>query len=395
MRVLLVVNTLPPADVSGVGEQVLQLADGLRSLSHQVEILGRGQDGARGPKIFFPLMVIYPFLRTCRQFQPDVVQVHESDGALAALALKTISAILDPQPKLMALLQVSYLEEIRAVRAIRWQGRTLGSPSLREWVFRWCKAPIHVGLGSLTGWLADLVLAPSRQTALELEHDYRLSGVRVLPNATSSIVDFDGSSAEKYPEQGYILFVGRLRIRKGVEVLLHAIAEVVRKGREISLVIVGDGEHRNRLETISQALGLEAQVRFVGQRARGEIAELMSNASALVVPSLYEGMPLVVLEAMRHSLPIVASRVSGIPEVVEDGSSGWLVAPENVIDLVDALISVIASPQEARRRGEIGRRWVEAEANPIRLAEKWTDLVGHTWPKLSLQKDARVQVERK
>jgi len=122
---------------------------------------------------------------------------------------------------------------------------------------------------------------------------------------------------------------------------------------------------------------------------------LMSNASALVVPSLYEGMPLVILEAMRRSLPIVASRVSGIPEVVEDGRSGWLVAPENVMDLVDALTSVVGSPQEARRRGEIGRKWVEAEANPTRLAERWTDLVGQTWPNLRLHKDDRAEIERK
>jgi glycosyltransferase involved in cell wall biosynthesis len=385
---------LPPVDVSGVGEQVLQLADGLQSLGHQVEILGRGEQGAKGPKVFFPLMVISPFLRTCRQFRPDVVQFHESDGALAALALKTLSAVLDPQPKLLTLLQVSYLEEIRAVRAIRWQGRALGFPSLREWVFRWCKAPIHVALGCLTGWLADLVLAPSRHTALELERDYRLSGVGVLPNATSSSGDLAGMSAKEDPKQGYILFVGRLRIRKGVEVLLHAIAELVRRGREVRLVIVGDGEHRNRLETTTQALGLERQVRFHGQRDKAEIARLMSKASALVVPSLYEGMPLVVLEAMRRSLPIVASRVSGIPEVIEDGRSGWLVAPENVDDLVDALNSVIDSPQEARRRGEVGRSWVEAEANPIRLAERWTDLVDQIWPKPRLPKDDLAENER-
>ena len=91
MRVLLIANTLPPRDVSGVGEQVLQLAAGLRELGDEVEVLGRAR-GAAGPKVLFPLTIVPAAWRALRRFRPHVVQVHESDGALAALLVRAVRA---------------------------------------------------------------------------------------------------------------------------------------------------------------------------------------------------------------------------------------------------------------------------------------------------------------
>ena len=139
MRVLLVANTLPPRDVSGVGEQVLQLAVGLESVGHQVEVLGRGAAGAKGPKLLFPLTIVPAFLEALGRFQPHVIQVHESDGAMVALLTKILSPMLEPSPQLVALQQVSYLEEMRAVRSLRFDGQTLGVPGAREWLFRFVK----------------------------------------------------------------------------------------------------------------------------------------------------------------------------------------------------------------------------------------------------------------
>jgi hypothetical protein len=162
MRVLLIANTLPPRDVSGVGEQVLQLATGLREHGDEVEVLGRGP----GPKVMFPLLVVPAAWRALRRFRPHVVQVHESDGALAALLVAVVGALLTPRPLLVALLQVSYVEELRAVRPIadRADGRVLGWPGAVEMRFRWLKAPLQILLGRLTAWAADLVLAPSATT---------------------------------------------------------------------------------------------------------------------------------------------------------------------------------------------------------------------------------------
>ncbi len=375
MRVLLVANTLPPMDVSGVGEQVLQLAAGLEAMGHQVEVLGRGPGGARGPKLLFPVAIVPGFLRALHQFEPDVVQVHESDGALVAFLTRTLSAVLEPSPRLVVLLQVSYLEELRAVRPLRFDGQILGVPGLREWVFRLFKAPLQIVLGSFTAWLSDLVLAPSRQTALEVERDYKVGPVLVLPNVMGGR-HIQGTSSLPLPElEGFLLFVGRLRIRKGVEVLLNAVAILRESGREVQLVVAGEGEHRASLEATSRRLGLGDSVRFLGGCDAGTVRSLMSRALALVVPSVYEGMPLVVLEAMEEALPVVASDVSGLPEVVRPGQTGWLFPPEDVGGLCVALSEVLDEPLAARRRGEAGKLALEEFWRPQHAARIWCELL--------------------
>ncbi len=374
MRILLVVNTLPHTDISGVGEQVVQLASGLRSLGHEVRILGRGTGGAPGPKVLFPISILPAFLRHLAEFRPHVVQVHESDGALVALLTKTLQASLEPRPSLMALLQVSYLEEMRAVRPLYDGGRVLGRPGPVELGFRWLKAPAQVLLGQLTAWLSDRVLSPSHQTALEIARDYAVRDVAVLPNVTGAD-RVDGQGEPPLMESDYLLFVGRLRIRKGLEVLLHALADLDGPGAQAKLVIIGDGEHRPRVQKLVSKLGLDSRVVMPGRCAPGQIRGVMARARALVVPSIYEGMPLVILEAMAAGLPIVASRVSGIPEVVEDGASGWLVPPEEVGALRAALSEVLENPVEAAKRGRRGRELVASSATPVDAARRWEQLV--------------------
>jgi glycosyltransferase involved in cell wall biosynthesis len=342
------------------------LAAGLREAGCVVEVLGRGPDQVRGPKVLFPLFAVPAVRRALRRFRPHVVQVHESDGGLAALLVRALAPRLDPKPLLAALLQVSYVEERRAVRPLTSDGRVLGRPGGVEKRFRWLKAPLQILLGRLTARTADLVLAPSAATAQELRRDYLATGVKgaaVVPNVTGGVEAGPATVVEEAP--GYLLFVGRLRIRKGVEVLLEALLPGMR------LLIAGDGEHRASLERKAAELGLGARVRFLGRCDAGRVRGLLKGAAALVVPSTYEGMPLVVLEAMEAGVPVVASRVSGIPEVVEDGRTGWLVPPEDPRALAAALTEVLERPEEARRRGDEGRRRVDERFRPRNAASAW------------------------
>jgi glycosyltransferase involved in cell wall biosynthesis len=374
MRVLLIANTLPPKDVSGVGEQVLQLAAGLRELGDEVEVLGRGPQGAAGPKVLFPLTIVPAAWRALRRFRPHVVQVHESDGALAALLVRAARNLLDPRPRLAALLQVSYVEELRAVRPLvaggkRFEGKIIGRPGGVELRFRWLKAPFQILLGLITARAADLVLAPSAATAAELRRDYRVRHVAVIPNVTGGLEIAPAGEVEG--AAGYLLFVGRLRIRKGVEVLLAALRDLRRRIPGAVLRIAGDGEHRAALERAVTGLDLAAAVSFLGTRDAAQVRTLLRGAAALVVPSIYEGMPLVVLEAMEAGVPVVASAVSGIPEVVVGGETGWLVPPEDPEALARALAEVLTDPAEARRRGEAGRRRIVERYRPAAAAASW------------------------
>jgi len=454
LRVLLVANTLPPDDVSGVGEQVLQLAAGLRAAGCAVEVLGRrgsGRPGAAGAKLLFPLTVVPAVAAALRRVRPDVVQVHESDGGLAALWVRLARGRRD-RPLLAALLQVSYREERRAVRPlVAPDGRVLGRPGAVERRFRRWKAPLHVALGRLTVRLADRVLAPSAATAAEIERDYGVRDVAVVPNATGgrrpahasprrphaapdephvdpderlAQVETGRRPSDVQPGEGppdvipsrrsqasgrsdrpvepaaaggperppTLLFVGRFRIRKGVEVLLEALAGVPATGEgppggapagedgsragAVRLAIAGDGEHRAALETKVRDLRVGDRVDFLGTRSAAQVRDLLAAARALVVPSTYEGMPLVVLEAMEAGVPVVASRVSGIPEVVVDGETGWLVPPEDPQALAAALREVLADPAEAARRGLAGRRRLDERYRPAHAAAAWLAAVG-------------------
>src|SRR3954465_12053470 len=212
MRILFIANTLPPKDVSGVGEQVLQLAAGLRELGDEVEVLGRGADGAAGPKVLFSLTIVPAAWRALRRFRPHVLQVHESDGALAALLVRAVRPLIEPRPLLAALLQVSYIEELRAVRPLvaegRSDGKILGRPGSVEIRFRRFKAPFQILLGLITARAADLALAPSEATAAGIRRDHRVEGAGVIPNVTGGLDVAPAGSVEGEP--GYLLFVGRL-----------------------------------------------------------------------------------------------------------------------------------------------------------------------------------------
>lgn len=304
-----------------------------------------------------------------------MVQVHESDGALAAFLVAVLAPLLVPRPLLVALLQVSYVEELRAVRPLIFRGRVLGRPGGVELRFRWLKAPLQIVLGRLTAFVADLVLTPSAATAGEVRRDYGATAVAVLPNVTGGLDVEAAPRAEEAAAPGYLLFVGRLRIRKGVEVLLEALGDLRERHPGARLLIAGDGEHRAALERRAAELALGPAAVFLGRCDAPRVRGLLGGAAALVVPSTYEGMPLVVLEAMEAGVPVVASRVSGIPEVVADGVTGWLVPPEDPEALAAALARVLDDPDEATRRGEAGRRRVDERFRPAVAAEIWKTAV--------------------
>lgn len=375
MRVLLVVNTLPPQDLSGVGEQVVQLASGLRQLGVEVEILGRGQDGARGPKWLYPLTVVPALGRSLEDFKPHVVQVHESDGGLAVCWL-SLRMAQKKRPLLVALQQVSYVEEGRAVRTLRWNGKRLERPGWRELGFRYFKVPFHVLLGRWSVRGADLVLAPSARTAEELVRDYGAAGVKVLPNTTSGPLASPEPVGAPLPGHGFLLFVGRLRLRKGLSVLLEALRLLqTERGLALPLVVAGDGEQGAALRAAARRLGISDSVTWLGRVSRGQVRYLLERAALLVVPSIYEGLPLVLLEALVMEVPVVASRVSGIPEVLERSGGGWLVDPEDPKALAEALAVAWQDPQERSARARRGQEFVRRELAPRRVAALWLEMV--------------------
>lgn len=131
--------------------------------------------------------------------------------------------------------------------------------------------------------------------------------------------------------------VGRLSAEKGHLVLLCSMARLVRAGYRCRLVIVGDGPLRNAIVALSRELGIENCIRITGWLNGDGVRTEISSARALVLPSFSEGLPVVIMEAMALGRPVIASSVSGIPELVVHRETGWLVPPGNDLALYEAM----------------------------------------------------------
>lgn len=158
-----------------------------------------------------------------------------------------------------------------------------------------------------------------------------------------------------------ILAVGRLLPLKGHALLLEAAAGLLAEGAPIQVTIIGDGPERDRLERLTEELGIEHDVRFLGAVGRDMLPSHYSAADIFCLPSFAEGVPVVLMEAMAAGLPVVATRIAGIPELVRDEESGLLVSPGRSELLRTALWRLVGSASLRRRMGDAGREWVAAE----------------------------------
>ncbi|WP_282058321.1 glycosyltransferase family 4 protein [Lentibacter algarum] len=159
------------------------------------------------------------------------------------------------------------------------------------------------------------------------------------------------------PQGEALLFVGRLAAVKGLPVLLRALAHVP----EATLTIVGDGPQRGDIEALIDALNLHERVQLMGYRSQDEVAELLSQSRALVLPSFAEGLPVVLMEAMAAGLPVITTQIAGVPELVKDRENGWLVAAGDEDGLRGAIEALLAAPERAHEMGRAGRATVMAE----------------------------------
>ena len=170
-----------------------------------------------------------------------------------------------------------------------------------------------------------------------------------------------------------ILFVGRLDPVKGGPLLLEAFGRIREKHPEATLDIIGDGPERPRLEARARAPG--QAVTFHGYQSQDEVARHLSQSDMLVLPSFAEGVPVVLMEAMASRIPVIASRVAGISELVEDGVSGFLVPPGDTDSLTDRRDRLLSDPALCGQMGEVGRAKVEAEFSSATEAAKLARLL--------------------
>ncbi len=162
--------------------------------------------------------------------------------------------------------------------------------------------------------------------------------------------------------------LGRLTPVKGIPYLLESASILLRQGANVRVLVVGDGSIRSELLVQARALGVSENVVFLGHRE--DTKALLEALDIFVLPSLSEGIPMALLEAMAASRSIVASRVGGIPEIIEDGVEGFLVEPMDVDSLAERCRRLIESPDVAKKMGEQARKRVEQDFSASAMADR-------------------------
>lgn len=180
--------------------------------------------------------------------------------------------------------------------------------------------------------------------------------------------------AAKVTGAPHMCTVARLSAQKGIPLLLEAIAILKQAGEPCTLTIVGDGEMRAEVEELITRLELSNHVHLVGMASSDEIIEHLLDARAMVLPSFAEGLPVVIMEALALSRPVIVSAIAGTPELVNK-DCGWLVSAGSVSELAEAIRAALsASPENLDAMGEVGRGRVSALHDSLVNGERLNEL---------------------
>jgi glycosyltransferase involved in cell wall biosynthesis len=168
----------------------------------------------------------------------------------------------------------------------------------------------------------------------------------------------------------HILCIGRLTPFKGHQVLLEALALLRDRGYPFRATIAGGGPAEDQVQRSCRELGLEQVVNLPGAVGQDDIRALYASASIFCMPSFAEGLPGVIFEAMAMELPVVSTWIAGVPELVIEAETGYLVPPARAPELAQAIARLIEDPQHASAMGRAGRAKVIREYGPAQLAER-------------------------
>ena len=236
----------------------------------------------------------------------------------------------------------------------------------------------------VNSWLTSKMVAVSEQVrvyAMEQEK-IEASKIMVIENGIEGLGKALISTEKRnrlrdslgIEKNGFLLLTtGRLTIQKGHTVLLKAIAQNKKRLSTCQFVFAGDGPQKASLQAEAKALGVEKMVLFLG--VRSDIPELLQSADLFVQPSLWEGLSLAMLEALLAGSPVLASKVEGVVDVIENGVSGKLVEPGNVEELGKAILELLHNPEMRKKMAKAGMRHAKAHYSIDRMCLQYESLI--------------------
>ncbi|MCZ2127896.1 MAG: glycosyltransferase [Anaerolineales bacterium] len=228
------------------------------------------------------------------------------------------------------------------------------------------------------GIIQTLVASSTRTRNNSIESSVRPQRIKIIYNAIQplDVSNINGESARKKlgldKDDLFFLAVGRLVYEKGHEFFIAAMEQIAKADSRVVAGICGAGPLRETLQAQVENLSLQSRVKLLGQW--DFISELLAAADVFVLPSRWEGLPLALLEAMSAELPVVATAVEGVSEVVQSGAQGILVAPQRADELARAILQLAQSPADRRRMGAAARQRVLESYTIDRMCEQYLQI---------------------
>lgn len=367
---ILIINNLGTLH-GGAEAMIFQLRSNLENDGHTVRVLSGSEKGS-GEKIadasfltfspnsfFFRVMYVFnPFAllslkRELRDFRPDVVHLHTISKASPFILapLKKYPTVLTLHDH--SLFDPTRIEDLSTLQPYRenFSDYFINRPSLRFYLEKFRFFMLRLMADNV-----DTVFACSDFYAQCAKESGIFKNIKTLHNGII-LPPFSSITNRKN-----ILFVGRLSEEKGIPILLKAIALIKDSHPDMKLLVAGDGRQRRALKRTAIKLKIEDITFFLGYKNAANIIELYRQSSVVAVPSFYpENLPTVCIEAMAIGRPIVASKIGGLPELVKDGETGYLVAPGDADKLAESIDRLLSDFELMQKMGEAGRGKAEKD----------------------------------
>ena len=298
---------------------------------------------ARGYALIAGLLRLWTLLRRGRF---DVIETFTYDSNLLALPLAWLAGV--------------------PVRIATHHGMIEGFPRAVERFHSWL---VNIGIASVLVSVSRKALEQAAKAGTRRERMIVIQNGIVPSRANLAEVSMTRREIGLDDGDIFLLSVGRLVYQKGHEFLISAMSSVIPSFPRAKAVICGDGNLHEALEAQIARLRLVDSVLLLGNRT--DIDRFLSSANIFVLPSRWEGLPVSLLEAMGMGLPVIATRVEGVEEVVQDGVQGLLVPPEDSAALAVALGELIGQPELRQRMGVAARMRIEESYTADIMCEKY------------------------
>jgi len=343
MKIAILVHHFPPKSLAGTEIATYFMAEQLARRGHIVHVITSLDKGLPDEsyekgfyihrvrliriRIFGILFFWRAIIETIRKIDPDLVHAQSLGSGIPALISKK-------------LLKIPY--------AVWGQGSDVYFPQ-----------------GFLISTLKSVI--KNAEAAIALTEDMKRAmqeiyprDIIVVPNGIDIADQLDESSIKDEAAHGKcILSVGRLESVKGVQYLIRAMKRVHDNIPDARLIIIGNGQERAMLEALSIQLGIQKNVQFVGKVPHEKVLSFMQQADVFVLPSLSEGFPMVIIEALACGLPVVASGVGGVPEIITNEANGYLVKAKDTESIADNILLLLQDEKLRKKISDNNKQLVK------------------------------------